>query len=119
MKIMYKVLLVILVFLAVSSGLTKVMLMQQDVEFFGKYGFTNPVLIAFGLTQLLAGILLVLPNTRVIGASLVAITFLISAVVLFMDGNILVTVITLIFVALLGFVIYKSLGKNLPPTETL
>lgn len=118
MKILFNILLAILVFLAVSSGLTKIMLMQQDVEFFGQYGFTNPILIAFGIAQVLGGILLMLPKTRVIGASLIAITFLISAVVLFMDGNNLVAIITMIFVALLGFVIYKTLGKNLPSTET-
>jgi hypothetical protein len=35
------------------------MLMQQDVESIGAYGFTNPILIAYGVVQLLGGILLV------------------------------------------------------------
>ena len=111
MKIFFKVVLVILIFLAVSSGITKIMLMPQDVEFFGKYGFTDPILIAYGATQLLGGILLIMSKSRIIGAVLIAITFLISAVVLAMDGNIPVTIITLIFVFLLGFVIKQSLNK--------
>ena len=84
MKILFNVILAILVFLAISSGITKIILMQQDVEFFGKYGFTNSILIAYGAVQLLGGILLALPKSRIIGATLVAITFLVSAVVLIM-----------------------------------
>ena|SRR3989338_4820509 len=119
MKILFNVILAILVFLVVSAGITKIMLMQQDVEFFGKYGFTNPILIAYGVVQLLGGILLVLPKTRIIGAILVAITFLISAVVLVMAGNIPVAIITLICVLLLGFIIKQSLNKaTQQPTET-
>ncbi|WP_126454745.1 hypothetical protein [Sulfuriflexus mobilis] len=47
MSILLKVNLAILVFLAASSGVTKIMLMPQDVEFFGNYGFTNPILMLF------------------------------------------------------------------------
>jgi len=49
MEIFYNVILFILVFLAISSGITKIMLMQQDLEFFGNYGFTNPILITYGV----------------------------------------------------------------------
>lgn len=105
MKIFLYTMLVILVFLAVSSGITKTMLMQQDVEFFGQYGFTNPILIAFGITQILGGFLLVMPKTRVIGAVIVAITFLISAVVLIMAGNFPVAILTIFFTLFLGYII--------------
>jgi hypothetical protein len=40
--------LAILTLLAVSSGITKILLMPQDVNFFGKFGFSDPILIAFG-----------------------------------------------------------------------
>jgi len=111
MKIFINVVLAILVFLAVSVGVTKIMLMQQDVEFFGKYGFTNTILITYGVVQLLGGILLAFPKTRIIGAILVAITFLISAIVLVMEDNIPVTIVTLVFVLLSGFIIKQSLNK--------
>jgi len=113
MKILFNVILAILVFIAVSSGITKIILMEQDVEFFGKYGFTNSILIAYGAVQLLGGILLVLPKFRIIGATLVAITFLVSAVVLVMEGNIPVTIVTLICVLLLGIIIKQSLNKTI------
>lgn len=106
MRIASAVLLAILTFLAVASGMTKILLMQQDVEFFGRYGFTNPALIAFGLVQLIGGILLPFKKTRFSGAAIVASTFLASLVILLMDGNIPISIVTLIATLLL-FLIMK------------
>ena len=108
MRILLNIIVCILVFLAVSSGITKIMLMQRDVEFFGQYGFTNLLLIAYGAVQLIGGILFMMPKTRTTGAILVAITFMMSAVVLVLAGNIPVAVITLICVILLGIVVKLS-----------
>jgi len=47
MKIVFYIVLVILVVLAVASGITKIMLMEQEVEFFGQYGFSNLLLRSF------------------------------------------------------------------------
>jgi hypothetical protein len=109
MKIFLYIVLTILVFLALSSGITKIILMPEDVEFFGQYGFTNPVLIAYGGVQLIGGILLAMPKTRVIGALVVALTFLVSAVVLALAGNIPVTIVTLVCVFLLIVIARKPL----------
>lgn len=82
-------------------------------------GFTNPILVAYGVVQLLGGILLVITKTRIIGAILVASTFLISAVVLVMAGNFPVTFITLICVLMLGLIIIQSFIKaSQETTET-
>ena len=108
MKTISTIILVVLIFLAVSSGLTKILLMQQDVDFFGKYGFSNPILIAYGLVQLLGGTLLVFTRTRFVGAAIVAVTFLISLVVLQMEGNTPVSIVTLFATLLLGVVMKQS-----------
>ena len=108
MKIVSILIIALLVFLAVSSGITKIMLMQQDVDFFGKYGFTNPILIAYGSVQLIGGLLLIFKKTRLAGAILVATTFLVSLVVLLMDGNIPVSIVTAIATLLSGVVIKQS-----------
>lgn len=114
MKIFLNVILVILVSLAVSSGGTKIMLMQQDVEFFGQYGFTNPILIAFGVTQLVGGVLLAIAKTRIVGALIVMFTFLISLVVLVIAGDIPVAIVTFISVLFLVFIISQSIkSKNI------
>jgi formate/nitrite transporter FocA (FNT family) len=117
-KIALNILLGILVFLAISSGTTKILLMQQDVEFFGAYGFTHSILIAYGVIQLFGGVLLAFPKTRIAGAIVVAITFLVSLVVLLIAGNIPVAIITLLFVGFLGLIIKQSLGsKNNKPKD--
>jgi hypothetical protein len=116
MKIVFTAILAVLVFLAVSSGITKIALMQQDVDFFGKYGFTNPILIAFGAVQLTGGVLLPFRKTRIVGAAIVATTFLISLVVLLMEGNILVSIATIVATLLLG-VVMKLSWKTTPSVQ--
>lgn len=114
MKIVSTIILVILILLAVSSGITKVTLMQRDVDFFGKYGFSDPILVAYGLVQLIGGVLLVFKKTRFFGAAIVAVTFLISLVVLLMEGNIPVSIATVVATLLLG-VVMKWSWKTAPP----
>ena len=108
MKIAYTIILVILTFLAISSGFTKVLLMPRDVEFFSQYGFTNLILIVFGSVQLIGGILLPLGKTRFVGAALVASTFLVSLVLLLMNGNLPMSMVTLAMTLLLGVVMKQS-----------
>ena len=108
MKAVSIIILAILTLLAVLSGITKILLMQQDVDFFGKYGFSGPILIAFGLVQLLGGLLLVFTKTRFVGAANVAVTFLVSLAMLLMDGNIPASIITLVATLLLGVVMKQS-----------
>ena len=112
MKIFYYVVLALLVFLAISSGIPKVMLMEQDVEFFSQYGFTNSILIAFGVAHIVGGVLLAIPKTREVGAIIVGVLFLISAVVLILSGNIAVAIVTGVAIVLLFFVAKKSPNTN-------
>ena len=109
MKTLYLGILAILFFLAVSSGITKIMLMEQDVVFFSAYGFTNPLLMVYGAAQVFGGLLLILPKTRVTGAIIVAITFVISLVMLVMAKSWLFVVITIISLLLLVMLIRDSL----------
>jgi hypothetical protein len=108
MKIASFLLLAVLTFLAVSSGMTKILLMQQDVEFFARYGFSEPIIIAFGAAQLIGGILLPFKKTRFTGAAIVASTFLVSLALLLMEGNIPVSIVTLIATLLLFLVMKLS-----------
>ena len=82
--------------------------MQQEVEFFGKYGFSNPMLVAFGATQLIGGVLMPFRKTRFSGAAIVAITFLVSLLLLLMDGNLTVSIVTAVATLLLGIVMTRS-----------
>ena len=108
MKVVSILVVVILILLAVSSGVTKILLMEQDVVFFGKYGFSAPMLIAFGLAQLLGGLLMIVQRTRFAGAAIVALTFLVSLALLLIEGNIPVSIITMVAMLLLGVVMKQS-----------
>ncbi|MDH3616249.1 MAG: DoxX family protein [Gammaproteobacteria bacterium] len=114
MRLVWTIILVILTFLAVSSGIAKIVLLEQEVEFFSKYGFSNPILIAYGVVQLIGGAFLPFRKTRFTGAAIVAITFLVSLVVLLMDGNIPLSIVTTIVTLLLGFVMVQSRGLEAP-----
>ena len=116
MKFAYIIVLVILTLLAISSGVAKVLLVQREVDFFGQYGFSNAVLIVFGTLQLIGGLLLPFKKTRFAGAAIVAITFLVSLILLLMDGSIPASLITLVAILLLGIVMKQSLSKK-PPLE--
>ena len=107
-KLASTIILVLLIILAISSGVTKIALMQQEVDFFGKYGFSNPILVAFGTTQLLGGVLLAFKKTRFSGAAIVTITFLISLAVLLMEGNKPVSIVTVVAILMLGIVMKQN-----------
>lgn len=104
MKNFLNIVLVLLVALSVASGIPKILLMQREVEFFTTYGFTNSLLIAFGTSQVIGGLLLAVPRTRLIGAACVSITFVISAVLLLLAGSWGVAAITIVAMLLLVLV---------------
>lgn len=106
MKTVFSILLAVLTILAVASGLAKVTLTQNDVEFFGRYGFSTPMLIAFGAAQLIGGVLMPWKKTRFAAATVVACTFIVSLAILLIDGNIPVSIVTAIATLLL-FVVMK------------
>ena len=113
MKIFMNIVLAILVLLAFSSGIVKIMLIEVEVQFYGSHGFTNSVLIAFGAIQLAGGLLLIAPKTRSVGGLIIAISFLISAVLLLISGNVPLAFISLVFVALACLITKQSFyAKN-------
>lgn len=108
MRYFWIIILAILTLLAVSSGVTKVLLMQQDVEFFGKYGFSDSMLMFYGAVQVIGGLLLPFKKTRFMGAAVVAVTFVVSLVILLLEGNIPVSIVTVVATLLLVLLMMRS-----------
>lgn len=104
MNTVKKIVLGLIVFLAISSGITKIMLLPQDVDFFGRYGFGNLTLIIFGVVQLVGGVLLVLAKFRLFGAILVGLTFVVSLALLVTDGQYVAALITAVATGLILWV---------------
>ena len=80
--------LVLLTLLSATSGIAKIMLLPQEVEFFGSAGFTQTSLMLFGVAQLTGGIFLIFNRMRVAGAAIMTVTFVASTILIFMDGKI-------------------------------
>jgi hypothetical protein len=114
MRIASTLVLVLLICLSLLSGVTKVALMPEDVEFFARYGFSSPLLMAFGATQLIGGVLMLFRRTRFAGAGIVALTFLVSLVLLLIDGNMPVSMVTAVATLLLGVVMKRSWSAQSP-----
>ncbi len=81
------ILLVLLILLSIASGVAKVMLVPQDLALFTAAGFSETGLIAYGVSQIVGGLLLIAPKTRLIGAIFLAFNFLVSTVVIYQSGN--------------------------------
>ncbi len=96
MKWLVRIVIALLVFLAVSSGFSKLLLLPQDMEFFGRYGFTPLMLRGLGLMQIIGGVLFALPRTRFLGALIVAITFIWSAALLYKSGSLPVAALSVV-----------------------
>lgn len=87
MKILMTVIVILLVILGVSSGISKIMLLPQEIQFFGGV-FTNTQIVVFGVVQCVGAILLILRRSRIIGAIILALTFIISTVLILISGEI-------------------------------
>ncbi len=108
MKVLRVINLVLIVLLSASSALAKIMLMPQEVEFFGQAGLSKPMLVAFGSLQMLAALLFVTTKLRKAGAILAALAFLGSAITIFISGNTAFGLISLLPVALSTLIIFHK-----------
>jgi len=80
--------LVLIALMSGAAGLAKVMKTPQEVAFFEAAGMSLSFLIPLGIAQILGALLAVNSKTRRAGLGLVALCFLISAIMIFLSGNI-------------------------------
>lgn len=112
------VVLVLLILLSLSSGVAKVLRLPQEVGFFEGAGMTAPGLVAFGLVQVAAGLLMTLRRWRIMGAALAAVTFAVSAGLIFRDGQTAFGVVSLVPVLAAGFVVRHTWAEKRPRSDS-
>lgn len=79
----------------------------QEMAFFqGQLGFSAEAIMAFGLLQFIAGIMLAFKKTRMVGAGMLGMTLFLSSIVIFMAGDIGFGVVSLIPVLMADLVIW-------------
>lgn len=108
MKIVSYLIITIVALLSIAAGLAKVMQTPQEMEFLQGAGLNPGLIVVFGVVQILGGLLLVPPKTRMVGAVIAAAAFVVSAVLIFMSGNLVFGLISLLPIALAGITIYQS-----------
>lgn len=108
MKIVNILIIAIIALLSIAAGLAKVMQTQQELEFLQGFGLSNALIVAFGLVQILGGVLLIPNKTRLLGAILATSALVVSTVLIFMGGNLVFGLISTLPIVLACVIIYQS-----------
>jgi len=96
MKWIKKIVLVLIALMSGAAGLAKVMKVPQEVAFFEAVNMSLAFLIPLGIAQILGALLAINPKTRRLGLGLVALCFVLSAIMIFMSGDLGFGVISLL-----------------------
>lgn len=112
MKIFMKVLLVLMSLLSIAAGIPKIMKMPNEMEFLQGVGFAPNMVVSLGLAQVIAGVLFILPKTRLFGGILVALTLAVSAATLFMAGKTNFGLFSILPIVLTGIVIIDNIKSK-------
>ncbi len=107
---------ILLALLGVAAGVAKMLQAPQEMAFFqDQLGFNAEAIMAFGLLQFIAGVMLVFKMTRLVGAALLGVTLLLSSVVIFMAGQIGFGVISLLPVLMADLVVWFEIKAKKTP----
>jgi len=109
-------LVLLLALLSIAAGTAKVMEIPQEMAFLLTVGLNADQILAFGVVQILGGVLMVLFKARFIGSIIAAVAFLLTSVFLFMSEYMLFAAVSLIPLALTCRVIYQA--KKRPRKRT-
>lgn len=108
MYYLYLVNKILLILLGASTGLVKIFKMEAEMKIFRNAGFNDLAIIAFGVIQVLATILILIPQTLKWGSILLAITFVIATGVLFKNEMIPFGIFSILFIAMAIFVCFPQ-----------
>lgn len=92
--------------LSLAAGVPKILQMPQELGFLSSIGFSPVVVSILGVVQVVGGVMLFFARSRLVGASLAALAFLVSAVAIFVGGNLTFGVISLLPVVLADIVVF-------------
>jgi hypothetical protein len=108
MKIAIKIVSILIALLCIAAGFAKVVLVPQEVEFLSGFGLSEPMIISFGLFQVIGGALFIIPKTLRIGSCMVAIGFALSALLILTTGNILFFAVSCLPAVIAGWFAFDS-----------
>jgi hypothetical protein len=107
---------ILLALLGVAAGTAKMLQTPQEMAFFqDQLGFSAEAIMAFGLLQFIAGVMLVFNKTRLVGAALLGITLLLSSIAILMAGQIGFGVVSLLPVLMADLVVWLEIKAKKTP----
>lgn len=96
MKILKLLILILLVLMSLAAGMAKVRQMPQEATFFAELGIGLIWMTLLGIIQIASGLLAAFKKTRKIGATIMALAFLVSTLMIFISGNMVLGIASLI-----------------------
>ncbi len=112
MKYIKKINWVLVTLLCLTAGATKILKIQEEVNFFHEVGLSESFLLPFGLFQFVAGLLLIFSKTRKQGALLSTIIFALSSIMIFSTGDLRFGLFSILPILMSYFVIKYSKTSN-------
>lgn len=108
MKILNILIISVVALLSIAAGLAKVMQTEHEMQFLQSFGLSTVLIIAFGMVQIAGGVLLVPSKTRMFGAVLAISAFVASTILIFVGGNLVFALLSIIPIALTCVIAYQS-----------
>ena len=97
-----------LIVLSLAAGAAKVMQVPQEVQFFEAAGISLQILMLLGFGQLAGALLAVVPRLRKIGLGVMAVGFLVSAIVILLTGDLAFAAISMAPVVLSAYLMLRG-----------
>lgn len=108
MNVLNITLVLLLALLSIVAGTAKVMEIPQEMEFLQSFGFTVEQILAFGVVQIIGGVMMILFKARFLGSIIAALAFLATSVLLFTHDSMLFAAVSLVPLLLTCRVIYQA-----------
>lgn len=108
MKIINTLIIAIIAVISIAAGLAKVMQTEQEMQFLQSFGLGSSLIVAFGVVQIVGGVLLIPSKTRMVGAILAASALVASTVLIFAGGSFVFGFLSTIPIAMACVIIYRS-----------
>ncbi|MEM7128671.1 MAG: hypothetical protein AAF702_20220 [Chloroflexota bacterium] len=94
---------ILVILLGLATGLVKVFGLEADVEIFANLGFSYGATVAFGVVQAVAALMMAVPQTLQFGAIILAISFVIATIGLFVSGMFTFGIVSVLFIGMALF----------------
>ncbi len=122
MRMARNVILILLIAMSIAAGAAKILQTPNEAAFFAALGLGLTIMMLFGALQIVAGLLSAIPATRIIGLGLMGLAFLISAVMIWLNDQIVFALLSFLPALLADLLLLfqlrdKRMDAGIAPTQ--